>query len=245
MRSTWCRTSQLLMSALLAAGLAFSLPAVADNSLPIPVDLFSLTHPVGQQRLMDSDYSQAYWAQANFFETQRNQAYCSVASSVIALNALGVPRPQTSEYPDYPFFTQDSFFSKIAPQLADPKTVATEGMTLQQLATVLTAFPVKVSSQYASDISIEQFRAILKDNLRFGDRMVLLNFDRKPLHEVGGGHWSPLAAYHAVSDSVLVMDVARYKYPPLWVSVKELYAGALSVDAVSGRSRGLVIISKQ
>jgi hypothetical protein len=44
---------------------------------------------------------------------------------------------------------------------------------------------------------------------------------------------------------VLVMDVARYKYPPLWVSVKELYAGALSVDAVSGRSRGLVIISKQ
>jgi hypothetical protein len=38
--------------------------------------------------------------------------------------------------------------------------------------------------------------------------------------------------------------VARYKYPPLWVSVKDLYAGALSIDAESGRSRGLVLVSK-
>jgi hypothetical protein len=33
----------------------------------------------------------------------------------------------------------------------------------------------------------------------------------------GGGHFSPLAAYHEESDSFLVMDVARYKYPPFWV----------------------------
>lgn len=93
-------------------------------------------------------------------------------------------------------------------------------------------------------MTVDEFRLILKDNLRYSDRVVLLNFDRKSLNEIGGGHWSPLAAYHPASDSVLVMDVARYKYPPLWVSVKDLYAGALSIDAESGRSRGLVLVSK-
>ena len=239
------KTSRLLLSALLASSIAFSLPASADVAPPIPVDLFPLTHPVGQQRLLESTYAQAYWGIANYFETQRNQAYCSVASSVIALNALGVPRPANSQYPDFVFFTQDSFFSKIDPALADPKAVSVEGMTLQQLTKVLAGFPVKVDSRYGSEMSIDEFRTAMKDNLRYSDRVVLLNFDRKSLNEVGGGHWSPLAAYHPASDSVLVMDVARYKYPPLWVSVKELFAGTQGLDSVSGKSRGVVVISKQ
>ena len=248
MHSIARKASRILMASLLAAALAAPLTVAADSapqSLPIPVNLFELNHPVGQQRLLESDYRQAYWPLATFFETQRNQAYCSVASLVIALNALGVPRPLTSQYPDFPFFTQDSVFFKLDLQLADPKTVSVEGMTLQQVTKVLAAFPVKVESKHASDMNVEEFRTMLKDNLRYGDRVVLLNFDRKPLNEVGGGHWSPLAAYHTGSDSVLVMDVARYKYPPLWVSVKELFAGAQSVDSVSGRSRGIVVLSRQ
>ena len=102
-----------------------------------------------------------------------------------------------------------------------------------------------VDSRYGSEMSIDEFRNAMKDNLRYSDRVVLLNFDRKSLNEVGGGHWSPLAAYHPASDSVLVMDVARYKYPPLWVSVKELFAGTQGLDSVSGKSRGVVVISKQ
>ena len=239
------RTSQLLLSLLLASSMVFSLPARADVAPPIPVDLFPLAHPVGQQRLFESNYAQAYWGIANYFETQRNQAFCSVASSVIALNALGVPRPANSQYPDFVFFTQDSFFSKIDPALADPNIVSVEGMTLQQLTKVLAAFPVRVESRYGNQMTIDEFRTAMKENLRYSDRVVLLNFDRKSLSEIGGGHWSPLAAYHPASDSVLVMDVARYKYPPLWVSAKELFAGTQGLDRVSGKSRGFVVISKR
>lgn len=238
------RLLPLLPPLVLAAGLAGSLPAAAENSPPIPVDLFALTHPVGQQRLVESDYRQAYWSLANFFETQRNQAYCSVASSVIALNALEVPRPQTSQYPDYPLFTQLAFFNNIDPALADPAKVAVTGMTLRQLSQVLANFPVKVESRYGSAMTADEFRTLLKDNLRYSDRVVLLNFDRQAMKELGGGHWSPLAAYHAPSDSVLVMDVARYKYPPLWVPLKELHASALSVDSASGQSRGVLVVRK-
>ena len=53
---------------------------------------------------------------------------------------------------------------------------------------------------------------------------------------------SPLAAYDAASDSALLLDVARYKYPAVWVPLTQLYAGAQSVDNVSRLSRGIVIV---
>ena len=68
----------------------------AGQALAVPAHLFALAHPVGQQRLLHSDYNQAYWPLANYFATQRNQAYCSVATSVMALNAFCVARPACS-----------------------------------------------------------------------------------------------------------------------------------------------------
>jgi glutathione gamma-glutamylcysteinyltransferase len=46
---------------------------------------------------------------------------------------------------------------------------------------------------------------------------------RKGIGPTGDVHYSPIAAYHEPSDQSLVLDVARFKYPPFWVSVHELY----------------------
>ncbi|MEA3084758.1 MAG: glutathione-S-conjugate glycine hydrolase, partial [Paraburkholderia sp.] len=51
-----------------------------------------------------------------------------------------------------------------------------------------------------------------------------------------------LAAYDAASDSALLLDVARYKYPAVWVPLTQLYAAAQAVDNVSGLSRGIVVV---
>nr|WP_301783927.1 phytochelatin synthase family protein [Caballeronia sp. SEWSISQ10-4 2] len=70
---------------------------------------------------------------------------------------------------------------------------------------------------------------------------------RLPLRDAtsNGGCGSPLAAFDATSDSALVLDVARYKYPAVWVPSAQLYAGSQAVDNVSRLSRGLVIVSKR
>ena len=73
----------------------------------------------------------------------------------------------------------------------------------------------------------------------------MLNFKRSEIGETGGGHWSPLAAYDATSDSALLLDVARYKYPAVWVPIAQLYAASQAVDSVSGLSRGVVIVGKR
>jgi hypothetical protein len=215
----------------------------ADGPLPVPPNLIPLARPAGQKRLTSTPYGQSYWPLSQYFETQRSESWCSVAASVMVLNALAVRRPESSLYPDFPFFSQQDFFRGIDPQVADPARVSKEGMTLDQLSAVLRTFPLDVTTWHASDMTLDQFRERIRDTTVRQDRFALLNFRRVEIGEKGGGHWSPLAAYDAASDSALLLDVARYKYPAVWVPVAQLYAGALAVDNVSGLSRGLVIVS--
>jgi hypothetical protein len=216
----------------------------ADGPLPVPPNLIALTQPEGQKRLMSSADNQSYWPLSEYFETQRNEAYCSVASSVMALNALGIKRPESTQYPDFPYFSQEDFFRSVDPQVANAARVSREGMTLDQLSAVLSGFPVEVKKFRSSDLTLAQFRDLIRDTTGHSDRFVLLNFRRVEIGEEGGGHWSPLAAYNAASDSALLLDVARYKYPAVWVPIAQLYAASQAVDNVSGLSRGLVIVSK-
>ncbi len=215
-----------------------------QGELPPPANLPTLTSEAGQQRLLETAYRRAYWPLSAQFETQKSQAYCSVASSVIVLNALGVDRPATSLYPDYPYFTQQDFFVRVDPRVASPAGVEREGMTLEQLAQVLKGFGVDVATFPAAAMTLEQFRNLLQESLQQASSFLLMNYDRRVIGEIGGGHWSPLAAYHPASDSVLILDVARYKYPPVWAPLKDLWAAGKSPDSVSGTSRGLLIVRR-
>lgn len=191
---------------------------------------------------MATTHKQSYWPLSQYFETQRNEAYCSVATSVMALNALGIQRPESTQYPDFPYFSQQDFFRGVDPQVANAAQVSKEGMTLDQLSAALSAFPIDVRKFHAADLTLAQFRDLIRDTTGHSGRFALLNFRRVDIGEAGDGHWSPLAAYDAASDSALLLDVARYKYPAVWVPVTQLYAGALATDSVSGLSRGIVIV---
>lgn len=35
--------------------------------------------------------------------------------------------------------------------------------------------------------------------------------------QTGRGHYSPIGGYHAGRDMVLILDVARFKYPSHWI----------------------------
>mmetsp|Transcript_6695 Transcript_6695/g.7698 ORF Transcript_6695/g.7698 Transcript_6695/m.7698 type:complete len:410 (+) Transcript_6695:172-1401(+) len=67
---------------------------------------------------------------------------------------------------------------------------------------------------------------------------MVVSFSRPSLGQTGSGHYSPIAAYHEVSDRCLVMEVARYKYAPYWVRVKDLYDALKPIDPMTDKSRG-------
>ena len=58
----------------------------------------------------------------------------------------------------------------------------------------------------------------------------ILNFGRKVLEQTGTGHFACLGGYYEAEDKVLILDTARYKYPPFWVDLEWLYNSLLSVD---------------
>ena len=71
----------------------------------------------------------------------------------------------------------------------------------------------------------------------------VVSFSREHLNQTGSGHFSPIAAYDPPSDSCLILDVARFKYAPYWVSVHELYEATKPIDESTGKSRGWFLLS--
>lgn len=71
---------------------------------------------------------------------------------------------------------------------------------------------------------------------------LVVSFSRSHLNQTGSGHFSPVAAYHPPSDSCLILDVARFKYSPYWVSIGELYEATKPQDESTGKSRGWFVV---
>ena len=77
-----------------------------------------------------------------------------------------------------------------------------------------------------------------------GKRMIV-NFSRSALEQTGEhGHFSCIGAYEAESDMALVMETARFKYPPFWVPTSLLYKAMASIDPESGLPRGYLLVER-
>lgn len=62
---------------------------------------------------------------------------------------------------------------------------------------------------------------------------VIVSYSRKYFHQSGDGHFSPVGGYCAREDSVLILDTARFKYPPHWVPLEQLWEAMSFVDVES------------
>lgn len=92
--------------------------------------------------------------------------------------------------------------------------------------------------------SLETFRNAIISTSRRSGFYIAVNSSRKVLGQTGDGHFSPIAGYHSASDMCLIMDVARFKYPPYWCPVPLLYQALETKDPVSENTRGFVLLSR-
>ncbi|MEB3266863.1 MAG: phytochelatin synthase family protein [Cyanobacteriota bacterium] len=219
--------------AVLVGGLS---PATAATPL-------ALEEPAGIALLAASTARADYGSLAQVFETQANLAYCGVASTVMVLNSLRWPAPEVPGYGPYRFWTQLNLFTPEATRaVLAPEQVAREGMTLQQLQGLLRSHGLQAQRLHGDQLSVVALRTLLRRSLADPADRLLVNYDRRGLGQEGSGHIAPLAAYNAHSDQVLILDVARYRYPAVWVAVTDLWQAINTVDTSSGRSRGLVVV---
>lgn len=224
-------------------GLCLSSNGLLAQTLQLPQNLINLNSNEGEKLLIDSKALQDYFPLSIQFVTQKNQAYCGVASSVMVLNALSIPAPEASEYAPYHLFTQENFFNPQTQKVVTPEVVSRKGMTLDQLGQLLESYPVKAEVHHSADSSLEEFRTLVVKNLQQPRNFVLVNYLRKAIGQETGGHISPVAAYNEQTDRFLILDVSRYKYPPVWVKAEELWKAMATVDPDGGKTRGFVLVS--
>lgn len=92
--------------------------------------------------------------------------------------------------------------------------------------------------------SFAEFESDVRNSCRSGERVVICSYSRRVLGQTGDGHFSPIGGYNEARKEVLLLDVARFKYPPHWCSIETVYEAMLSVDGATGHSRGWLILSK-
>jgi len=226
-----------------------SLPQSPSDTLAKPTGtgtsrLIPLTSSEGEQLLHGSHAKQDFLPLSMHFVSQQNLAYCGAASITMVLNALEIPAPIDPAYVRFPMFTQNNVFNAKTDRIVSVKKIAEQGMTLDQLGGLLATYPVATQVYHAGDSSLEQFRKLAVENLRQPGNFILVNYLRTSLGQQSSGHISPLGAYDQASDQFLILDVARFKYPPVWVKAETLWRAMNTIDDASGKSRGFVAASR-
>lgn len=221
----------LVLAGIAIWSLAFRTPSI--NLLPLPDGLIAIDSSSGQELLAESRFLADYDKLTKNFVSQSRPAFCGVASSVVVLNALRSSGPP---------LTQSTFFTDSASKVRGPLRVTLGGMSLAQLGDLLRAHGLEATLFYASDSNVDDFRSIVQENLKTSGDFLLVNYQRANLGQGDTGHISPLAAYNADADRLLILDVAAYKYPPVWVSTQALWNAINTVDSSAGRPRGFIVV---
>ena len=117
------------------------------------------------------------------------------------------------------------------------------GLQLRQIHRIFQAHgarsKLRVVTQNLPDRTV---REELKANLCRKEDFAVVNYKRSALGQKGGGHISPLGAYHQESDSFLIMDVNSAKYGWVWIEAPVLIRAMRTFD--TQENRGYLLISE-
>ena len=210
---------------------------------PLPPALIAFASPEGRA-LFDAARAaggmEAFFPLIEQFHTQAEPAFCGLGTLVVALNALGVDPGRLWKGPW-------RWFSEELLDCCSPlERVRERGLTLDEVACLArcNGAGVEVSRPDAHDVAA--FRGALAAAARTpASPVMIVSYSRRALGQTGDGHFSPIGGYDPGSDHALVLDVARFKYPPHWVPVPALHAAMLPVDAVTGRPRGWMLLRRR
>jgi len=182
---------------------------------------------------------ESYFPLAEQHHTQADPAFCGLASLVVALNTLAIDPGRLWKGP-WRWFSEEQLDCCVPLQ-----QVQVSGLTFDELACLASCNGASARATRAEESSESALRAAIEASSRSSASPVLIaSYSRRILGQTGGGHFSPLAGYHAGQDRVLILDVARFKYSPHWVSVSALFCAMQDIDPVTARSRGWIELER-
>ncbi|XP_006655670.1 glutathione gamma-glutamylcysteinyltransferase 1-like [Oryza brachyantha] len=187
---------------------------------------------------LQSGTLQGFFNLISYFQTQSEPAFCGLASLSVVLNALAIDPGRQWKGPW-------RWFDESMLDCCEPlDKVKEQGITFGKLACLAHCAGAKVRSFRADQATIHDFRDHLVRSASSQDCHLIASYHRKPFQQTGTGHFSPIGGYHAGQDMALILDVARFKYPPHWVPLPLLWEAMNTTDEATGLLRGFMLISR-
>jgi glutathione gamma-glutamylcysteinyltransferase len=193
-----------------------------------------------------------FFALIQQFHTQSEPSFCGLATLVMVLNAFSVDPEQNWKGP-WRWYEETMLNCCL-----DLEDVKTTGITLRDFRCLAHCQGLSVDLRHCDDASLDEFRVSIEKTcvsrnteVDFGtgdsedmlEHVLVVSYSRKVIRQTGSGHFAALAAFDPVSDSVLILDTARFKYGCHWVKVPLLFEAMDTVDPDTGRKRGFVVLS--
>lgn len=188
----------------------------------------------------------AFFSLLEHHTTQAEPAFCGISTLTMCLNALAVDPRQIWKGP-WRWYEESMLNCCV-----DLDIVKKTGITLHTFDCLAKCQGLDTTLHYAEEATLEGFRQAVRqvcieqedDNDDDGilKDVLVVSYNRAVVGQTGVGHFSPIGAYDEASDSVLILDTARFKYPVHWVPLPLLFEAMKPIDEDSGRSRGYVLL---
>jgi glutathione gamma-glutamylcysteinyltransferase len=207
---------------------------------PLPDDLVPFASDEGRRvfrEALATGHMEGFFALSEQFHTQADPAFCGLGSLVVALNALAIDPGRLWKGP-WRWFSEE-----LLDCCAPLERVREKGISLDELGCLAQCNGAEARVKRGS---IDELRADVALAARSArEPVVIASYTRKALGQTGDGHFSPIGGYLPARDLVLLLDVARFKYPPHWVPLAKLHEAMQAADSESGRPRGWVVLERR
>jgi glutathione gamma-glutamylcysteinyltransferase len=207
----------------------------------LPIEAIAFSSPEGRELFAEALAARGmdgYFPLAEQFHTQSDPSFCGPGSLVVALNALGIDPGRSWKGP-WRWFAED-----LLDCCASLAEIRAHGLSIDQVACLARCNGADADVQRADATSLMAWRAALATAAN-GNDIVIASYDRAAMGQTGSGHFSPIGGYHAARDLALILDVARFKYPPHWVSAEQLWRAMHATDPATGQARGWITLHRQ
>lgn len=159
------------------------------------------------------------------FQPQPHRSFCGPATLATVLRADGHATATEWELFDSTTGGLRTFFG---------------GISLTELARLARANGLRSEVIHGDEFTVDSFRERLKQNLAQTGDYVIINYDRRVLHQAGAGHISAIGSYDPDHDAFLILDQAAYRYPWTWVPTQQLYDATRTL--ADSKYRGVLFV---
>ncbi|GAA0146152.1 hypothetical protein LIER_06174 [Lithospermum erythrorhizon] len=181
---------------------------------------------------------QGFFKLISYFQTQSEPAYCGLASLSMVLNALAIDPGRKWKGPW-------RWFDESMLDCCEPlEKVKETGISFGKVICLAHCAGAKVKAFRTNQSSVDDFRKHVMACSRSDDCHLISSYHRGVFKQTGSGHFSPIGGYHAGKDMALILDVARFKYPPHWVPLELLWEAMGTIDQETGLHRGFMLVSR-